>query len=128
MADRPTLYFAHPISTYGNHAERVGLEYLRKLYPNHEILTESSAGRRPNQDETMELAQAADMLVYLTYGDDMIEARIGKEVKKALKLKHEVHEMPARNDGIPCPMVNCVRRLDSERVLTPAVSALRNGR
>lgn len=115
------LFFAHPRGTYNSKAEQIALDYIRLLFPHHEIINPNSTTpdaratgeRRKHRD----YAADVDCLVFMPFGDGKIDRMTAHQITSTLRKNGEVHELHVRDDGTPSGMCSTMTTFDRKRAL-----------
>jgi hypothetical protein len=127
---RKTLYFAHSTGTYGTKAEERGVNYIKKLFPQYDIINPASPLYQPliQRDASYEekLVRSCNCLVYLPFSDGTIDAAIAKNITNMLRMRREVHELHVTEKGVPNGMCSHISKLDTDRTLNTEDSTSRN--
>lgn len=128
--DKPKLYFAHPIGTYGSHTEALAMIDLKKLFPQYDIINPADTRHqqlaRRSSSYFNELLNQCDCLVYIPFADGKIGIRTARDIAEMLKKNGEVHEIHLTEQGKPTGMCTHITSLDRERVLNIDETAMRN--
>lgn len=116
------LFFAHPRGTYNSKAEQIALDYIKALFPHHEIINPNSS--TPDAKEIGETrkrrhyAEDSDCLVFMPFADGKIDRITARRITSALAKNCEVDELLVRDDGVPTGMCANITKLDRRRVLS----------
>ncbi|MFZ2205410.1 MAG: hypothetical protein WAV23_02375 [Minisyncoccia bacterium] len=91
-----TIYFAHPVNTYGTAVETFCLELIRKKFPGQKIFNPNGLKHqmeygRKGMDYFFEEVKQCENVVFLPFSDGSIGAGVYKEVECGFNNKSDIY-------------------------------------